>query len=369
MLWLAVIGAMIWGYLLTGHGRFWQEGPILPAQMPAENASDVAIIVPARDEADQIEVVLKSLLAQNYPGKFTVFLIDDQSIDGTGDIAAGIGDARLKIIEGVERPLGWAGKLWAVSQGIEAAGDSELLFLTDADILHEPGHLSALVAKIEADKLDMVSEMVALRVKNIAEKLMIPAFVYFFAMLYPFDWVNDPENPVAAAAGGSVLLRARALRAAGGIEAMHDALIDDVSLGGLLKKKGRIYLGHSQFACSIRPYDGLGEIWRMIARSAYVQLHYLPQLLLGTVMGMALVFLAAPFVVVCGHGFAQFLAILTWVASTASYVPTLRREKLSPAWALLLPLIAIFYVAATIGSAGDHYRGAGVQWKRRAYTA
>lgn len=365
---LASLSAMIWAYLLSGHGRFWQEGPMLEAALP-QRLPDVAIIVPARDEADQIERVLASLLAQDYAGRFRIILVDDQSNDGTGDIASSLGDPRLQILRGSERPVGWAGKLWAVAQGVEAAGDTELLLLTDADIVHAPEHLRSLVAAQQARGLDLVSEMVALRTEGLAEKLLIPAFVYFFAMLYPFAWVNEDENPVAAAAGGSMLLRADALRAAGGIAAMRGALIDDVAMGRLLKARGRIYLGHSKYARSIRPYLGAGDVWRMIARSAYVQLNHSPILLLGTIIGMCVVWLAAPLAVIAGHGVTRMIGAAVWLAYSLSYQPTLRRCGLSPLWALGLPVIAIFYVAATIGSAIDHHRGAGVQWKRRAYTA
>ncbi len=367
MVYVAAFAAMIWLYLLAGHGRFWQAGPMLMPAVPVATPS-VAIIVPARDEADQIEAVLLSLLAQDYAGDFRVILVDDQSIDSTATIASQIADARLSIVDGAERPPGWAGKLWALSQGIAGAGDAAFLFFTDADIVHDPRHLSTLMAQAERGRCDLVSEMVALNYGSIAERLLIPAFIYFFAMLYPFAWVNDAENPAAAAAGGAVLVRKKALVRAGGLAAMRGALIDDVTLAGLIKAHGRVWLGHSTLARSIRPYDGVDEIWRMVARSAYVQLRHSPVLLAGTVMGMALVWLAAPLALVFGDGSARALGFLTWSAFTLSYVPTLQRCKLSPGWALFLPFIAIFYVLATLGSALDHYRGAGVQWKRRAYT-
>jgi len=364
MIYLVILAGMIWLYLITGHGKFWQEGPILPPARPLTTPK-TAIIVPARDEADHIEAVLRALLAQDYAGKFSVILVDDQSMDGTGTIA----DPRLRIITGRERPPGWAGKLWAVSQGIEAAGNAEYLFLTDADIIHDPRHLSSLIAQALNHGCGMVSEMVALSTANFAERALIPAFVYFFAMLYPFAWVNDAGNRVAAAAGGSMLVQARVLVEQGGIAAIRGALIDDVALGKLMKEKTRIFLGHSQLARSIRPYETMEDIWRMVSRSAYVQLRYSPFLLVGTVLGMALVWLVAPLAMLFGGGLAQFIGICTYAASCASFLPTLRRFNLSAAWAPALPLIAIFYVAATISSAIDHYNGAGVQWKRRSYTA
>jgi hopene-associated glycosyltransferase HpnB len=364
---LAFLSFAIWCWLLTMRGRFWRTEPTL-APETAVNPPAVAVVVPARDEAPFIERTARSLLAQNYAGSFRVTIVDDNSVDGTGPIAKSIGDERLSVIAGAPRPAGWAGKLWALHQGIAASGTPEFFLLTDADIEHDPPHLTSLVAMAERHDLDMVSEMVALCCESMAEKALIPAFVFFFQMLYPFDWVNDPMKATAAAAGGTVLIRRRALLRIGGIEAVRGALIDDVALAGAVKSGGRIYLGHSALARSIRPYRHAADIWRMIARSAYAQLHFSRFLLIGTTLAMAVVWLVPPLAFLFGHGLARLVGLLTWVMSAACYVPTLSRYGRPVAWALLLPFIALFYMAATIGSAVNYHLGRGVVWKGRAYS-
>ena len=367
MLILAATALAVWIYLLIGHGYFWQAGPILPPSMPLAPAPSVVVVIPARDEVASIGRCLRSLLAQDYPGDFRIVLVDDGSQDGTGEAANGFSDARLRVIQGAERPVGWSGKLWALNQGISAAGDADFLLLTDADIEHRTAHVSTLVAKAQAGGLDMVSEMVALNCESFAERALVPAFVFFFALLYPFALVNDAGSRVAAAAGGTVLIRGAALARIGGIAAMRGALIDDVTLAGLVKKDGRIWLGHSQLAASIRPYPAAADVWRMIARTAYVQLRFNPLLLAGTVAGMVLVWLLPPAAALFGHGLARVAGGLGWLAQCVAYAPTLRRFRLSLAWAPFLPVVAAFYTAATIGSAADHVRGRGVVWKRRSY--
>jgi len=360
---IAALALLAWIYLAFLHGRFWQKGPILPPARPIALPS-VAIVVPARDEAESIAPVIASLLAQEYEGQFRVILVDDNSTDGTGDIARRLpGAERLRVITGAQRPSGWAGKLWAVSQGV-AASDEELVLLTDADITHDPRHLATLVTKLTTAKLDMVSEMVELRCIDFAERALIPAFVYFFAMLYPFARVNDPTSAVAGAAGGTVLIRRTALARIGGIAAIKGDLIDDCALAAKVKPGGRIWLGHSMLARSIRPYPDWRDVWKMIARSAYVQLKLSPWLLAASTLGMALVFLVPPIAALRG----DWVGILAWAIMSMTFLPSLRRFGLSPAWAPLLPVIALFYMAATIGSAIDHHRGRGVVWKNRAYT-
>ncbi len=374
MMTLAVLALLAWSYLLTLHGRFWQAGPVLAPTHPA-SPPDVDIVIPARDEAEGIGDALRSLLAQDYAGRLRIFVVDDGSTDGTGTVARGLADPRptvldskpqLTVLDGKQRPLGWSGKLWAVSQGV-ARSTAELVLLTDADIVHDPAHVATLVAKAERDSLDLVSEMVELRCTTWAERALVPAFVFFFQLLYPFAWVNDPMRATAAAAGGTILLRRRALDRIGGIEAVRGALIDDVALAAAVKRGGRIWLGHSRLARSVRPYPGAADIWRMVARTAYVQLRFSPLILLGTVLGLALVWLAPLTLVLFGHGAARVLGALAWAGSMASFLPTLRRFRQSPLWALALPAIACFYLGATVGSAIDHHRGRGVVWKRRAY--
>ena len=365
MIALAALALLVWAGLLLAHGRFWQAGPILAPVRP-RSTPDVDIVVPARDEADGIGAALASLLAQDYPGRLRVVLVDDRSTDGTGAIARGLDDPRLLVLDGQPRPAGWSGKLWAVHQGL-AEAQADYVLLTDADILHEPPHVSTLVAKAERDGLDLVSEMVELRCTSFAERLLVPAFVYFFQLLYPFARVNDPASRTAAAAGGTVLLRRRALDRIGGIAAVRGALIDDVALARVVKAGGPIWLGHSALARSVRPYPDAGSVWRMVARTAYVQLRRSPPLLAGTVLGMALVWLAPVGLALFAHGPARWMGALAWAGAAASYLPTLRRFRLSPLWAPFLPLVACFYMAATVGSAVDHHRGRGVMWKRRAY--
>ena len=363
---LALIAVLAWGWLLVLHGRFWQAGPELSAAVPRA-APPLAVVVPARNEAAQVATALRSLLAQDYRGALRVILVADESTDGTGAIARALADPRLAVLAGRPRPAGWSGKLWAVAQGIEAAGDAPLILLTDADIVHDPRHVAALVARAEADGAELVSEMVALACGTLAERALVPAFVYFFQLLYPFAWVNDPLRATAAAAGGSILIRARALARIGGVAAVRGALIDDVALAGAVKRGGRIWLGHSLLARSERRYPGFAEIWRMIARTAFVQLRRSPFLLAGTVAGMGLVWLVPPLAALFGQGWARACGVLAWAGMAGSFLPSLRRFRLSAWWAPALPLIAAFYLAATIGSAWNHYGGAGVAWRGRAY--
>lgn len=365
MMLLAALSLAVWTYLLLGHGRFWQRGPVLAAARP-DAAPAVTVIVPARNEAAGVETALRSLLMQDYPGPLRVVLVDDGSTDGTAAMARQIADARLAVIEGAARPDGWSGKLWALSQGV-AQADGEWLLLTDADITHDQAHLSTLVAQAQRGRCDLVSEMVELRCASFAERALVPAFVYFFAMLYPFALVNDAESRVAAAAGGTMLVRRAALGAAGGLEAMRGALIDDVALAARLKPHGRIWLGHSALAASRRAYPRAADVWRMVARTAFVQLRRSLWLLLLTVAALAVVFVMPPLALFAGQHGARWSGGLATALMAASFVPTLRRFRLSPARALTLPLIAVFYGAATIGSAIDHYRGRGVVWRGRVY--
>jgi hopene-associated glycosyltransferase HpnB len=408
---LAMLSLLVWTWLLLGHGRFWQAGPVLQppfGQQGRETVDDppaVAIVVPARDEAPVIEATLRSLLAQDFAGPLHIILVDDGSTDGTGDLARRLAGTdvdleesvaepahlsrnvmtgierhgaspnsvlprqsrRLTVLTGSPRPAGWSGKLWAVAQGIAAAGGPDFALLTDADIVHEPDHLRTLVTHADRSDLDLVSEMVALGCVSAAEQALVPAFVFFFQLLYPFEWVNNPLRKTAAAAGGTILLRRRALLRIGGIEAVRGALIDDVALAAAVKTGGRIWLGHSTLARSVRPYPGVADIWRMIARTAYVQLRFSPLLLIGTTLAMALVWLVPPAAVLSGHVTARCFGIVAWAMLAGSYLPTLRRFGRSPLWAPFLPLVALFYMAATIGSAVNHYTGHGVAWKGRAY--
>lgn len=380
---LAAVCALVWIALIFFHGRFWQAGPILQPVSPgagSHGAPPVVVVVPARDEAESIQASVASLLRQDYPGFLRVVLTDDNSTDGTGALARALPDpeARLSVVDGRPRPDGWSGKLWAVEQGVARAQEMLLaenpatdgyVLLTDADIEHDPTHLATLVAKAEADGLDMVSEMVELNCESAAERALVPAFVYFFALLYPFALVNERRNTMAAAAGGTILIRRTALERIGGIAALRGALIDDCTLAAHVKRSGGgLYLGHSCLARSIRPYPNARDVWRMIARTAYVQLRYSPLLLVGTVLAMVVTWIAPMGLALFAHGASRFVGLIVWIVLMASFLPTLRRFRISSLWALALPFVSVFYTAATIGSAVDHHRGRGVRWKNRAYT-
>jgi hopene-associated glycosyltransferase HpnB len=360
---LALLSLGVWLYLFFGHGGFWRSRPELPAAAPAE-CPDIDIIVPARDEAETIGAVVASLLAQDYAGRFRVFVVDDNSADGT---AAAAGHAHnLRIVRLDSKPPGWSGKLWALSQGV-AASSADVLLFTDADIIHRPQHLSSLVAQLISAHLDLVSEMVHLNCASLAERALVPAFVYFFQMLYPFAKVNNPHSGVAAAAGGTVLIRRAALGSIGGIEAIKNSLIDDVALAKAVKRRGPIFLGHSGLADSVRRYQAFIDIWRMISRTAFTQLRYSAWLLALALAGLTIVWLVPVWELACGEGWNRLYALAACALGALSYLPTLNRYGRTPAWALALPAIALFYMAATTASAVDYWRGKGANWKNRSY--
>jgi hopene-associated glycosyltransferase HpnB len=370
---VAVLSLFIWVYMLLGRGMFWlarerddRNEPPAPDAWPP-----VCAVVPARNEADVIARSIGSLLAQDYPGPFRVILVDDDSEDGTGAIARGLdASGRLEVVSGAPLPPGWTGKLWAMAQGVAHAeslsSPPQLLLLTDADIAHAPENLRRLVARAEAGKLTLVSLMAKLRCDTFAEKMLIPAFVFFFDMLYPFGWVNDPANKTGAAAGGCMLVRREALQAAGGVAAIRAAIIDDCALGRLMKAQGPIWLGLTERAESIRSYGGFSAISRMVARSAYAQLEYSPLILLGTIIGMALTYLAPPLIGIFGHGLARWSALIAWGLMAISFQPMLRFYLRSPSWGPALPVIGALYSLFTVQSAVDVWTGKGGFWKGRA---
>jgi len=364
---LACLG--VWGYLLAGRGGFWRadQRDTPDAAEPADWPAVVAV-VPARDEADVIERSIGSLLRQDYPGPFRVVLMDDGSRDGTADAArrlAGAGD-RLEVIPGSEPPPGWTGKLWAVSQGVERAGAPAYLLLTDADIGHAPDLVRSLVARAEARRLVLTSLMAELHCVTRAERFLVPAFVFFFQMLYPFRWVNRPERAIAAAAGGCMLVRRETLAAAGGIAAIRGALIDDCSLAALLKPHGPIWLGLTRRARSLRPYPSVADIGRMVARSAFAQLDYSAWLLAGTLVGLFVTYLAPPLLALFGHGAARWAGVAAWLAMATAFQPMLRFYRRTPLWGVTLPVIGALYAGFTVLSAIEVWRGRGGMWKGRA---
>jgi len=379
---LTALSLLIWLFLLLAWGNFWRCDQFL-----ANNSNDlnsypaVAVIVPARDEADVLGQSLPSLLQQDYPGQLRVILIDDQSTDGTGKVAQAIAaqwgqTERLEVIAGKALPPGWSGKLWAVEQGWQTIQQSysppDYVWLTDADIAHGDQILKQLVNKAEQDDLALVSLMVMLRCESGWEKFLIPTFIFFFQKLYPFPWVNNPARKMAAAAGGCILIRREALMAIGGIAALKGALIDDCTLAQKVKGLNLpIWLGLSRDNWSLRPYDRLETIWNMVARTAYTQLNYNPLLLLGTLVGMGLVYLTAPVGLflgaIWGNPYLISLGALTWALMAIAYGPTLKLYGRSPLWGLALPLIGLLYALMTVDSAWRHWRGQGGGWKGRVY--
>ncbi|MFN6487031.1 MULTISPECIES: glycosyltransferase [unclassified Nostoc] len=417
---LMLLSLTIWLGLLGFWGQFWRTDQQLEVtETQLQSLPAVCAVVPARNEAELIPTSLRSLLLQDYPGSFNVFLVDDRSTDRTANFAEGVAHAvgksqQLHIISGASLPPGWSGKLWAVEQGIKSANlfAPDYFLLTDADIEHDSDNLRRLVKKAVQEDLDMVSVMVRLRCESFWEKLLIPAFVFFFQKLYPFHWVNNPNNPTAAAAGGSILIAREALERIGGIQVIRQALIDDCALAQAVKKsrgalsrlavsvaereqgenssplhpspcpsassqypipnQGRIWLGLSTLTRSLRPYDSLATIWDMVARTAYTQLNYSPLLLLGTLVGMPLIYLVPPVGVILGAVWSNWAIALTgllgWLLMSFAYYPTIRFYKCSPWLVFSLPAIAFLYTLMTLDSALRHWQGRGGAWKGRVYS-
>jgi len=377
--------AVAWVYLVAAHGGFWRTSQRLPRVAAEPRAwPDVVTVVPARNEAAMLPVTLPTLLGQDYPGALTVLVVDDGSTDGTGDAAAWIacsvqGHRALRVIPGIPPPAGerWAGKVWAMAQGLRAACPSDYVVFTDADIAWEAHMLRRLVAAAEGDDRDLVSQMALLRTATGWERVVVPAFVYFFAQLYPFRRVGVPGSRTAAAAGGCMLIRRGALEAAGGLAPIRGALIDDVALGRLIKgQRGRTWLGLSRQVVSVRPYPGLASLWQMVARSAYTQLRLSPVVLAGTLLGLLFLYALPPagaitglVAVLAGGDGAAALALgaglAGWVLMSLSYLPMLRLYRLSPLRAPGLPLVALLYAAMTADSARRHYAGRGAEWRGR----
>ncbi len=363
---------LIWLYLLLFHNGFWllRERDTQPVAEP-ETWPSVVAVVPARDEADVIQRSIGSLIAQDYPGEFRIVLVDDQSGDGTGALARALNSERLTVLTGAPRPAGWTGKLWAMSQGSDyaAAFKPAYLWFTDADIAHSSDNLRMLVARAKDGNRVLVSLMARLSCKSAAEHFLVPAFVFFFDMLFPFGAVNNPRNTVAAAAGGCMLVKESALKESGGIAAIRHNIIDDCAMGRAMKRQGPIWLGLTDRAVSLRPYPHIADIRQMVTRSAYAQLGYSPLVLAGTMLGLALVYLAPVMTALFAWGVSQLAGWLAWIIMALMYQPMLRFYRLSPLWGLALPLIGIFYAAFTLQSAVQHWSGRGGMWKGRAQAA
>ena len=375
---IVLVSLIIWLGLIGFRGRFWLADQRLSGSAPLDYYPSVCAVIPARNEAPLLPVTLRSLLTQDYP--VSVVLVDDSSTDQTAQVAQAVANRlnsqRLTVISAKPLPLGWTGKLWALHQGISSAQlPPDYWLLTDADIEHDRANVRQLVAKAETDKLDLVSLMVRLRTQSVWERLLIPAFVFFFQKLYPFRWVNQPHKPIAAAAGGCILIRHEVLNCIGGISGVRQALIDDCALAQAVKShslsKG-IWLGLSQSTRSLRPYPSLSTIWEMVARTAFTQLSYSPVQLVGTIVGMILIYLVPPFGcllgVLTGSWGVAIAGGFAWGLMVIAYLPTLRLYQMSPLWALSLPITASLYTLMTIDSALRHCQGRGGAWKGRVYS-
>jgi hopene-associated glycosyltransferase HpnB len=390
LLGVAAASLASWVGLLLARGWFWWPSPRLSDAVPdTEPLPAVVAVIPARDEAEILPRTLPTVLGQMYSSALHVVLVDDCSNDGTSTVAQATADGsshpeRLTVLQGAPRPKGWAGKLWALEQGMEHAKDRpgerppEYLWFTDADVVHGDEVLGRLVRRAESGPLDLVSVMATLRVDSFWDRLLIPAFVYFFAMLYPFRFVRSPRRRTAGAAGGCVLVRRTSLEQAGGLYAIRSALIDDCALGRLIKRgDGRLWLGYSREVRSVRRYGSLGSVWAMVSRSAYTQLGHSPPLLLATVLGMLFLY-ALPPCAALGGGVAllfahplglPLLAVggVAWLLMAISFAPLLRWHGAGAWTAGCLPLAGALYTAMTVSSACRHHRGIGGAWKGRTY--
>jgi hopene-associated glycosyltransferase HpnB len=376
---LASIVLAIWLYLIAARGGFWRAAERDDVGVAESDGARrwpaVGAVVPARDEAETIGETVASLLRQDYRGVFTVIVVDDQSRDATARIAREAAATlaageRLTVLFGRALPPGWTGKLWAQQQGVECADRApappEYLLLTDADIVYAPDALAGLVLRAENHGFVLTSLMAKLRCKSFAERTFVPAFIFFFQMLYPFAWVGDPRRATAAAAGGCMLVRRDALHAAGGLAAIRGALIDDCALAKILKARGPISIALTDRVHSVRAYLAIGDIRRMVSRTAYAQLRYSLLLLAGAILGLALTYLAPVGLAIFATGVPQFVGIFVWILMAFAFRPTLRFYRLSWLWAPALPAIAAAYMAFTVDSAYQHARGRGGMWKGRA---
>jgi len=374
---VASISLAIWLYLTFARGAFWRLRAFdddLAKHDPLSTWPCVIAVVPARNEAATIWHAVTSLLQQNYSGEFSVVVVDDHSEDGTARIArqaAGELDAesRINVRVAPALPPGWTGKLWALNEGVSHAGSAPPAYywFTDADIVHAPDTLQRLVARAERDHLELASLMVLLQARTLPERALIPAFLFFFLKLYPPRWIANPRARTAGAAGGCILLRRDALERIGGFAAIRNEVIDDCALARAVKRSGgRLWMGVTRASISLRAYTTFREIRDMIARTALTQLHYSSLLLLGTLVAMFLVYVAPIVLLFAQHSAPRILGVCAWLLMSILYLPTIHFYRLSPAWAVTLPLTALFYSYATCLSAVRYWLGRGAQWKGRA---
>ncbi|MUG97453.1 glycosyltransferase [Scytonema sp. UIC 10036] len=382
-LWLSVLSLTIWIVLVGFWGQFWRCDQQLTGQeTDLPKFPKVCVVVPARNEADLLPISLRSLLTQDYPGSLSVVLVDDRSTDGTASVAFDIAKKlkktdQLKVLIAEPLPAGWTGKLWALHQGIQYTETlkeaPDYFLLSDADIEHDALNVRSLVVKAQQENLDLVSLMVKLRCEHFWEKLLIPAFVFFFQKLYPFPWVNNPTKPTAAAAGGCILITREALHEIGSIESIRTALIDDCTLAQAVKKRGgRIWLGLTHSTHSLRPYTSLETIWNMVARTAFTQLHYSLGMLTVTIFGMILVYIVPPLCAIAGAIAGNWLLAIVglsgWLLMSYAYFPTVKFYGCSPVFAFCLSAIAFLYTLMTLDSALRHWQKRGGAWKGRVYS-
>ena len=371
-----ILSLIIWVFLIFFRGNFWLADQMLEADvMQLETWPSIAVVIPARNEEKYISATLQSLMAQKYPGEIDITVVNDNSTDNTVEAITRIKNERIVLSNGSDLPEGWTGKLWALSQGVNLSirknPSVDFYLFTDADIEHSQETLKIMVTKAERENLQLVSLMVLLNCRNIWEILLIPAFVFFFQKLYPFQWINNPKKPTAGAAGGYILVRRSALEAAGGIDAVRGEIIDDCAISRVIKQNGSIWLGLTRNVKSLRSYIRLSEIWKMVTRTAFDQLNYSVTVLLVTIIGMIIIYLVPPFAVVWGLVFndnlSLSLGVLCWVIMAIAYLPT-QRPYQRPFWeTLILPVAAFLYSLMVIDSAKRHWTKRYPSWKGREY--
>jgi hopene-associated glycosyltransferase HpnB len=375
---LSIVAVGIWTYLLLFRGFFWREAPHAVPDLAPETWPEVVVVTPARNEADVVGQSMAALLAQDYPGVIHIVLVDDDSTDGTAEAAERAAAKsqthhKLTVVKNAALAPGWTGKMWAVNRGLSEAErlapNAKYVLLTDADILHERTSLRQLVSRAEQGGFKMVSLMARLKTETLAERALIPAYIFYFQKLYPFSWVRDAGSKVAGAAGGCMLVDRAALNGIGGIAAIRSALIDDCALGKAIKTQGPIWLGLADGVASLRGYPRWGDVWMLIARSAFTQLGFSAAMLAVSTVMMLATYVLPLALMLFAEGPAGLLGAAAFVAMVFAYQPTLRYHRLSALWALAMPLVASFYTAATIDSALRYWSGRGGQWKGRMQAA